>query len=171
MDEKGRSLQGRLDFCERNVKALQNGVKGMIKNHQGGWSGWMVCGIKGEKSDGGSLLSHPRSTDRTRCIRWLPGDAGPVAAGPRHGRAGTFETGGMCVRASSNRSSIGQLLIPPCISHIIKQEQFIDLQEDLIAIAECAKRLAEERRRIMVREGSQSRNMVYDAALDNIRSQ
>lgn len=36
MDEKGRSLQGRLDFCERNVKALQNGVKGMIKNHQGG---------------------------------------------------------------------------------------------------------------------------------------
>lgn len=31
------------------------------------------------------------------------------------------------------------------------QEQFIDLQEDLIAIAECTKRLAEERRRIMVR--------------------
>ena len=35
MDEKGRALQGRLDFCERNVKALQNGVKGLIKNHQG----------------------------------------------------------------------------------------------------------------------------------------
>jgi hypothetical protein len=29
------------------------------------------------------------------------------------------------------------------------QEQFIDLQEDLIAIAECTKRLAEERRTIM----------------------
>lgn len=35
MDEKGRALQGRLDFCERNVKALQNGVKGLIKNHHG----------------------------------------------------------------------------------------------------------------------------------------
>jgi len=35
MDEKGRALQGRLDFCERNVKGLQNGVKGLIKNHQG----------------------------------------------------------------------------------------------------------------------------------------
>lgn len=34
---------------------------------------------------------------------------------------------------------------------INQQEQFIDLQEDLIAIAECTKRLAEERRRIMVR--------------------
>ena len=37
MDEKGRALQGRLDFCERNVKALQNGVNGLIKNHQGAW--------------------------------------------------------------------------------------------------------------------------------------
>ena len=34
---------------------------------------------------------------------------------------------------------------------INQQEQFIDLQEDLIAISECTKRLAEERRRIMVR--------------------
>lgn len=35
MDEKGRALQGRLDFCERNVKALETGVNGLIKNHQG----------------------------------------------------------------------------------------------------------------------------------------
>lgn len=42
-----------------------------------------------------------------------------------------------------------------------QQEQFIDLQEDLIAIAECTKRLAEERRRIMVREGGHSESSTY----------
>lgn len=81
MDEKGRALQGRLDFCERNVKALQQGVKALLKNHEEGCNATL---------------------DLSQKIR-------DTAA----------------------------------------QEQFIDLQEDLIAIAECTKRLAEERRMIM----------------------
>jgi hypothetical protein len=82
MDEKGRAMQGRLDFCERNVKTLQQGVKALLKNHKEGCEATL---------------------DLSQRIR-------DTAA----------------------------------------QEQFIDLQEDLIAIAECTKRLAEERRMIMV---------------------
>ena len=88
MDEKGRAMQGRLDFCERNVKTLQQGVKALLRNH-----------IEGCEA----------TLDLSQRIR-------DTAA----------------------------------------QEQFIDLQEDLIAIAECTKRLAEERRMIMVSSVFQS---------------
>lgn len=37
MDEKGRALQGRLDFFEHNVKILQTGVKQVLKSHEGMW--------------------------------------------------------------------------------------------------------------------------------------
>lgn len=36
MDEKGRALQGRLDFFEHNVKVLQTGLKAVLKSHEGG---------------------------------------------------------------------------------------------------------------------------------------
>ncbi len=81
MDEKGHALQGRLEFCERNVKTLEQGVKGLLKNHEEGWQATLNLSQK--------------------------------------------------------------------IRDTAAQEHFIDLQEDLIAIAECTKQLAEERRLIM----------------------
>lgn len=46
MDEKGRALQGRLDFSERNIKTLENGVKNLLKSHQGNFikkKGSKIC--------------------------------------------------------------------------------------------------------------------------------
>lgn len=91
MDEKGRALQGRLDFCERNVKALQNGVKGIIKNHQGRsvllHNVLLVSTVP--VSDPGRFTLHPP--------RRLPIDPGPLAAGPRHCRAGSCSCAYVCV--------------------------------------------------------------------------
>jgi len=100
MDEKGRVLQGRLDFCERNVTTLRQGVRALLRNHDEG------CNV---------------TMDLSQKVR-------DTAA----------------------------------------QEQFIDLQEDLIAIAECTKRLAEERRTIMCERAEERVISTFDLILSRV---
>lgn len=93
---------------------------------------------------------HLSTNSIDRLTRRVPGVPGPLAKGPRHGRAGTHAHVAVYVCVRRPRPSTA--LIHTLQLTLGKlQEQFIDLQEDLIAIAECTNRLAEERRRIMVR--------------------
>ena len=87
VDEKGRLLQGRLDFFDRNIKELDAGLKSILQSHKDG-------ALKSEK-------------------------------------------------------------FARTINEIAAQEEFLDLQEDLLNISNTMSRNAEERKKILCERGEE----------------